>query len=249
MTASVVVSVFGLFHPVELDVQPARQAIAVECPAAKPRRLEGARKFRLAAGCAIARSRFILSIPGRIEREFEGALRVEKRGDTLAALVEMDLESAVAAVVAAEMPADAPAEALAAQAVAVRSYYASPGGRHANGTFCDSTHCQHIKGPVAAAHPAAKAALATRGWILEYEGRALRAMYSAACQGRRQAGAVDGYPYFAVECAYCRRNPAAKLGLHHRGLCQTGAIDLAKMGKDARAILAHYYPGVRIVVR
>ncbi len=241
MTATVVIAVFGLFRPTEFVVQPARDPLTVQCGDVS-KKLEGAQQLTIRDGCVIQqRSRFVLSLPGKIRREFQGSLRIEARQ----ALVEMDLESAVASVVAAEMPFDAPPEALQAQAIAARSYYSSTTS-HANGSFCDSTHCQHIKGVVPPNHPAAKATRATQGMVLEYEGRVLKAMYSGSCQGVRQAGAMDGYPYFAVECSYCRRKPSANKGLHFRGLCQSGAIDLAKMGKDAPAILAHYYPGTRI---
>jgi peptidoglycan hydrolase-like amidase len=241
LNASVVISVFGLFHPTEFVVQPALDPIAVECGSAVYR-LEGSQQRTIRNGCQISkRSRFILSLPHKIRREFEGFLRIENNQ----ALVEMDLETAVASVVASEMPFDAPLEALQAQAIAARSYYLASSS-HAKGRFCDSTHCQHIKGTIAAGHPASKAAQATRGMALEYEGRVLKAMYSGSCQGLRQAGAMDGYPYFAVECAYCRRRPSVNKALHFRGMCQAGAIDLAKMGKDARAILAHYYPGTRV---
>ena len=242
--ATVVISVFGLFHPIEFEIEPARQqTLTVECDG-RVQRLEGTQRAKLREGCTVAkRSHFVLSIPGKIRREFDGILRVAGRQ----ALVEMDLETAVASVVASEMPMNAGAEALAAQAIAARSYYAASAGRHAERAFCDSTHCQHIKGVISASHPAAKAARATQGMILAYEGRSLQAMYSAACRGRRQQGEVEGYPYFAVECAYCRRNPVAVRGLHEHGLCQAGAMDLARLGTKAGAILAHYYPGTRII--
>jgi peptidoglycan hydrolase-like amidase len=241
MKAVVIISAFGLFRPTEYVVQPGREPVTVHC-GREATRLEGARQLTIGDGCEIRqRSRFVLSLPGKIRREFEGLLRVEGG----LALVEMDLETAVAQAVAAEMPADAPREALRAQAIAARSYYAA-GSSHARGWFCDSTHCQHTKGFISPDHPAAQAARATEGMVLEYEGRVLKAMYSGSCQGVRQAGVIDGYPYEAVNCAYCRRKPAANRGLHFRGLCQSGAIDLARTGREARAILAHYYPGTRV---
>jgi hypothetical protein len=246
---AVVISVFGLFHPSVIEIAPVRPsaAITVQCPGSgTPLRLEGKQFRRLGPGCQ-ATGEFLLRIPGRIERAFRGAVRVEPG---LTALVTMDLETAVASVVASELPADAPPAAMEAQAIAARSYYmATPQGRHRLGTFCDSTHCQHIRGMLDSDHPAALAAQRTRGLILDYESRILAAMYSAACQGKRQTGAVnpDGYPYFAVECPFCRRKPVAKPGAHSRGLCQAGAIDMARLkGKSAREILAYYYPGTRV---
>jgi len=244
---AVVITVFGLFHPSMIEIAPARAgtAVTVRCPGVT-QRLEGKQSRSLASGCE-ATGEFLLRIPGRIERAFRGALRIEPG---LTALVTMDLETAVASVVASELPADAPPSAMEAQAIAARSYYvAAPKGRHTFGAFCDSTHCQHIRGALDPDHPAVQAAQRTRGLILDYETRILAAMYSAACQGKRQAGAVnpDGYPYFAVECPFCRRKPAAKPGAHSRGMCQAGAMDMARnKGKNAREILAYYYPGTRV---
>jgi peptidoglycan hydrolase-like amidase len=248
--AVVVISVFGLFRPstVEVAAIPGHPAIAVSC-GAQTTRLEGSRALRLSPGCKMnSPGRFVLSVPGKIQREFAGRLEV-RGGPVLTALVSMDLETAVASVVASEIPGDVPAAALEALAIAARSYYvSSKRGRHEFNAFCDSTHCQHIRGVLAEQHRAVKAASSTRGLVLDYESRVVSAMYSAACQGRRQEGVVnsDGYPYAAVPCDYCRRNPVAKRGSHERGLCQSGAIDLAKQGKSAAEILQHYYPGTRV---
>lgn len=242
----VVISVFGLFHPAELQIAPANQApLDIVC-GAEHVRLEGtAKKLALRGGCSTSGT-FKLSIPGRIERTFAGSLSIEPG---LTALITLDLETAVAATVAAELPLNTPQAALEAQAVAVRSYYASlPNGRHAYRAFCDTTHCQHIRGPVPATHPAAKAARATRGLILDYRSNILTAMYSAACAGKRQSGIAnaDGYEYASVDCAYCRRRPSAKKLAHARGLCQAGAAAMAVQGKSAEEILRHYYPGTSL---
>ena len=248
--AAVVIHVFGLFHPKTVDVAPGApgQAIEVRCPAATVR-LEGAQSMPLQPGCT-ARGVFTLSIPGKIRRTFAGNLRTEPG---LTVLVEMDLEQAVASVVAAELPANTPPAALEAQAIAARSYYvaALSRGRHAYSAFCDTTHCQHIRGVLPPDHPAFKAARKTKGLILEYEGRPVAAMYSASCQGLRESGPLPNseldYPYFSVPCAYCRRNPSKTKGLlHKKGLCQAGSADLARQGRDAKGILAHYYPGTRL---
>ncbi|MBS1834658.1 MAG: hypothetical protein JST65_18210 [Acidobacteria bacterium] len=247
MLREVVISVFGLFHPGELEIAPAGPtAIDVICGTDEHTRLEGpARKFRLHAGCR-TKGLFSLSIPGRIERTFAGTLSIEPG---LTALITMDLEAAVASTVAAELPATTSPSALEAQAIAVRSYYASlPAGRHAYASFCDTTHCQHIRGTLPPDHPASLATQATRGLVLDYRSKVVTAMYSAACSGRRQAGVAnsDGYAYSAVECRYCLRRPSAKKFAHARGLCQAGAADMAANGKSAEEILRHYYPGTSL---
>ncbi|BDC52221.1 hypothetical protein F183_A45360 [Bryobacterales bacterium F-183] len=247
MLREVVISVFGLFHPTELDIAPAdHRLLEVTCGSTR-KQLEGkARKLSLKVGCHVSGT-FTLSVPGRIERTFTGHLRVEPG---LTALLTLDLESAVAATVAAELPSTTPAAALEAQAIAVRSYFASlPAGRHAYRAFCDTTHCQHIRGAIASDHPAARATKATQGLVLQYQSKILTAMYSAACTGSRQAGVAnaDGYVYAAVPCNYCQRHPGNTKRLAHRkGLCQAGAADLARTGKTAEEILRHYYPGTRV---
>ena len=161
----------------------------------------------------------ILAVPGRIERRFRGKLDVSVEADHLAAIVTMGLEVAVASVVAAESHSGVSLEALKAQAVVARSFYVAARGRHSSSgfDFCDTTHCQFVreahgvgsspkKGPV---DMAALAAAETRGLVLAFRGRKLAALYSASCGGRTRSLADAGmsseaYPYFSVECAYCR---------------------------------------------
>jgi stage II sporulation protein D len=88
--------------------------------------------------------------------------------------------------------------------------------------------------------------------ILTWQGKAFPAMYSASCGGTTrtltQAGyRVQSYPYFSVECSYCRRHPitAGNAG-HGIGLCQRGAVGMANEGVNFRAILAHYFPNTEV---
>jgi stage II sporulation protein D len=124
----------------------------------------------------------------------------------------MDGETAVASIVAAEMVESAPMEALKAQAVATRSFLAA-GKRHLDFDFCDTTHCQFLKSPPQPMSRVARAVEATRGLVIAYGGKPLAAMYSSRCGGQthslRDVGADpgDGYPYFSVPCAWCRRHP------------------------------------------
>ena len=160
---------------------------------------------------------FALSVPGKLRRVYRGQLTVTAHGGELTAVVGMARETAVASIVAAEMVADAPLEALKAQAVAARSFLAG-GGRHGTASqfgyeFCDTTHCQFLRSPPANGSPAMRAAEATRGLILTYQGKALAALYASRCGGRTHSlgelgmDGGGGYPYFAVTCAACRRHP------------------------------------------
>jgi len=221
----VVIGVFGLFHPTELMVGSSVLRLS-----------ELATPFRLTT------NDFTLRVPGKIERQYRGGLEVRAvRGELLAA-VTMDLETAVASAVAAESPPGAPLEALKAQAVAARSFYVAARGRHDGFDFCDTTHCQFLRQPPEPGSPAWRAALETRGLILDYHGRALAAFYSADCGGHTDAlNVARGYPYFEVACP--RKGQRRGHGL---GLCQEGAAVLARSGVGFQEILRHYYPNTRV---
>jgi stage II sporulation protein D len=124
----------------------------------------------------------------------------------------MDREIAVASIVAAENTTDTPVEALKAQAVATRSYLVASRGRHLDFDFCDTTHCQFLREPPGAETAAAHAVEATRDMVLAYQSQPFAAMYTRSCAGRTQTPAELGlpaatYPYYSVECKYCREHP------------------------------------------
>lgn len=202
---------------------------------------------------------FVLAIPGKISRRFRGVLTVRAEKQQLVPVVRMRMGTAVASIVSAESVPHAPLEALKAQAVAARSYLAA-GPRHVDYDFCDSTHCQFLRSPPAAGSPADRAAHETRGLVLTWHGKILAAQYSSRCGGQteslRELGiATSGYPYFSVVCAWCRRHPLPAADVrrtrkpeindghgHRLGLCQYGAMGMAKAGAKFDTILRHYYP-------
>jgi peptidoglycan hydrolase-like amidase len=156
---------------------------------------------------------FILAVPGKITRRYRGTLEIKPISGALTAVVNMDLETAVASVVAAESRADTPLEALKAQAVAARSYFAAGNDRHHEFDFCDTTHCQFLREPPDPAAPASKAAFATRGLLIVYQSKPIAAMYTRSCSGRTRTPAEVGlatanYPYYPVDCKYCREHPS-----------------------------------------
>ncbi len=227
------ISVFGLFQPTELTVRPMPGQILVIQADTAALTLEGAQAahFRLVRGqvewrvesrshsaaviSIVSRSGpadFRLAVPGKIDRRFEGNLEIAAAGEVLRAVVAMERQTAVASIVAAESPPGAPLAALAAQAVVTRSYLEAAAGRHAKLDFCDTTHCQYLRQPPPAGHPAWLAAEATRGLILTYRSRAIAAMYSSRCGGSTHSlsdvGLSPGvYPFYAVECRACRLQP------------------------------------------
>ncbi len=232
----VTVHVFGLFHPQVLSVQTAagqplslqasgrtsviesdsRRSITVR-KSTRGMVIQTADTQRLCSEIRIAAqsggdAEFVLSVPGKAHRRYHGQIVISPSNGELKAVVTMDLEVAVASVVASELETETPMEALKAQAVLARSYLQAGGRRHRDAAFCDTTHCQFLRSAPGANAAAARAAAATAGLVLKWQGRAFPAMYSASCGGRthslRDIGYEPaGYPYYAVECARCREAP------------------------------------------
>jgi peptidoglycan hydrolase-like amidase len=155
---------------------------------------------------------FALGVPGKLERTYRGTLQVKVVDGALVPVVTMDLEAAVASVVQAESQAGVSFEALKAQAVVSRSYYAAAAGRHTDFDFCDLTHCQALREDPPTDSPAARAVKATQDLVITYDGKPVAAMFTRSCGGRTltppDIGIPSGtYPYFAVVCDFCSKNP------------------------------------------
>jgi len=155
---------------------------------------------------------FLLSVPGKITRHYRGRLQIKAVSGTLIPIVTMDIETAVGSVVAAESFPGAPLEALKAQAVAARSYFAAGKGRHGNVDFCDTTHCQFLRAPPDPEEVASQATVSTRGLVIVYQSQTVAAMYTRSCGGRTHTPTdrslpAAAYPYYSVECKYCREHP------------------------------------------
>jgi SpoIID/LytB domain protein len=96
------------------------------------------------------------------------------------------LESYVARVLAGEGEPRAADAAQQALAVAIRTFALANAGRHRRDGYdlCDSTHCQVLR---AATPVTRRAALATAGRVLTYNGRPAEVFYSASCGGHSEA--------------------------------------------------------------
>ena len=84
--------------------------------------------------------------------------------------------------------------------------------------------------------------------VVEYQGRAIAALYSADCGGHtrtlQEAGwRVAAYPYFAVECPV-----HGEVSGHRIGMCQEGAAQMARNDKTFREILAIYFPATTVML-
>ncbi len=250
--ATIHISVLSLFHPTELTVRPVEASAIVLQTAQSSETLEGAQTRSIKGPAQVfARdggpAHFILSVPGRISREYFGKLEVKRSAGHLLAIMEMDLETAVASIVDGESPGSAP-EARNAQAIAVRSYLLGMHGRHVGYDFCDTTHCQYLRGASHEGMAGQTAALNTRGLAISYQGKIVPALYSADCGGHthtlREVGwrSDTDYPFFGVSCPV----KSTQRG-HGVGLCQRGAMELARQGKTFREILDYFFPGVAIL--
>jgi peptidoglycan hydrolase-like amidase len=256
IAAAVHIGVFGLFHPVQFEIKPALGQVLMVETEGRTSALEGSASARLRSPAHVTgrdgrEAAFVLSIPGKIRREFYGTLEILRDGAHLEAIVEMNREVAVASIVAAEGGDATPLEARKAQAVVARSFLQAGRGRHSDFDFCDTTHCQFLREPPLESNSATRAAADTRGQVVMYNGRVIAALYSADCGGHTRSlkdadwrGTIDAvaYPYFGVECPV--KN---KVSGHRVGMCQAGAAEMARRGADFREILAHYFPATVIV--
>jgi peptidoglycan hydrolase-like amidase len=231
----VTIGVFGLFHPRKLEI------------VANGRRTHVTTSSRLPAD--FRRGTFTLSVPGRIERRYRGSLTIYAGDGELVPVLTTDLETAVASIVAAESPPGAHVESLKAQAVATRSFLVAGAGRHPHSDFCDTTHCQFLREPPGQVSVFARAAQATKGLVLEYQGHVVEALYSADCGGRTRTLAdarlkPSNYPFFAVDCV----NSEGVVSGHRVGLCQRGSDSMARGGALWRDILRWYFPATTVTL-
>lgn len=256
IAATVQISVLGSFHPTQLDLQPAKGMILMVETDDHVETLQSGRTITLTGPARISGRngtmvRFRLAVPGVAPREYVGRLKVRRLGTELQALVEMDRETAVASIADAEGTPGMPFEARKAQAIVTRSYLAGAHNRHPGYDFCDTEHCQLMKGVPHEASDATRTAAITRGQVVTYKGDIVPALYSASCGGHTKTLAQSkwmgaaipqpGYPYFSVSCPLQGRASG-----HGVGMCQRGSMEIAKHGYSAQIILGHYFPNTAI---
>jgi stage II sporulation protein D len=128
-------------------------------------------------------------------------VRVGPASGSTGRMTTLPLELYVARVLAGEGEPNAADAARQALAVAIRTYAVANAARHGADGFdlCDSTHCQVLRAATSATR---RAALATAGRILTYNGSPAQLFYSASCGGYSQSAdqAWPGaeYPYLRV---------------------------------------------------
>ncbi|MDQ2839814.1 MAG: hypothetical protein M3Y72_01990, partial [Acidobacteriota bacterium] len=107
------------------------------------------------------------------------------------------------------------------------------------------THCQFLRSPGCENSPAGCATATTKKIVLANEVAIFPARYSAACGGSTEAGERDGYLYQSVQCLIRRERGARRRG-HGWGLCQEGAMELARRDYSWRAIVRAYFPNATL---
>jgi len=221
-------TVLSLFHPQRLVVHATSEPLAILLGDESLTLHSGASVVidaagsRIAVANSVARqvtirsvSAFAVEVPHKLRRDYIGKLTIDNANGHLRCVINIERELAVASIVAAESPPHATTDALAAQAVAARSFLLGATTSHVGADFCDTTHCQFLREPPAPGSAFAAAAGRTKGLVLQYRGPVddaavtLAAMYSRSCGGRTRTLAElglpsRGYPYYAVECAFCR---------------------------------------------
>jgi hypothetical protein len=161
----------------------------------------------------------------------------------------MKLETYLAGAVAMAIGATAPLEALKAQAVASRTYTARAkrhGEQYAD--VCVHAHCQKWKrvDPIVAPE-VFRAVSETWGTVATFNGELIDVFFFEHCAGKTRDAeemAMPSQPYLhGVDCP-CG---FTEMKGHGVGMCQRGAIVLARQGASFRDILAHYFQNVEIV--
>ncbi|MBI4785791.1 MAG: SpoIID/LytB domain-containing protein [Chloroflexi bacterium] len=164
-------------------------------------------------------------------------------------VAEMKLETYLAGVVAAEIGAHAPLEALKAQAVAARTYAAAAHRHAAEGAdVCTGPHCQEWKRVDPIVAPGIFQALSeTWGIVAIHDGKFIDAFYFEHCDGRtRSSEEVHISPVAYLRGVECACGFVALKG-HGVGMCQRGAIVMARRGASFEQILQHYYRGIVVI--
>jgi hypothetical protein len=236
LAQDVQIGVLGLFHPQQITLRASRDTLIVHAAektfVLEPGQRTGSAGISVTEGSLVlhvagritqvleiiatgrdgGRASFTLTVSGKMSRSYRGRLVVKAENGEVVPVVTMDLETAVGSVVQAESAPGTPLEALEAQAVVARSYFVAGRGRHHNFDFCDLTHCQFLREPPNPDSPVAQAVLATQGLVIAFQEKPVAAMYTRSCGGRTRTPAelgfpVNGYPYFAVVCDYCYKNP------------------------------------------
>jgi SpoIID/LytB domain protein len=128
-----------------------------------------------------------------------GTIRIGLLQNQSYEVVTLPLEAYIGRVLAGEAARDSEPAALEALAIAIRTYALANLGRHRAEGFdlCDQTHCQVVR---TATPTTERAAVATAGKVLLYNGAPASVFYSASCGGRTEKPSnvwpgAENHPY------------------------------------------------------
>ncbi|HOY67607.1 MAG TPA: SpoIID/LytB domain-containing protein [Candidatus Ozemobacteraceae bacterium] len=187
--------------------------------------------------------------------------------------IEEYLRSVVPAEIGGTVPTAAlEAQAVAARSYALRNHLR----HSTNGfDLCDEVHCQVYRGIRTETAAASNAVHRTAGWVLTFNSYMANTVYHANCGGNlvssQKVWKGAAVPYLTdhpdaigTTGFFCAPAPPKKNGKkapppppptargshpsrgHRVGMCQDGAIGMAKAGHSAVAILGFYYPGTTL---
>jgi stage II sporulation protein D (peptidoglycan lytic transglycosylase) len=133
------------------------------------------------------------------------------------------LETYIARVLAGEAARDSPPAALEALAITIRTFTLFNRDRHRADGFdlCDETHCQVVRTATAAT---TRAAQATAGQVLTFNGNVAEVFYSASCGGRTEIPSnvwpkAEDWPYLpSADDDACEGAPAWEASLSESDL-------------------------------
>lgn len=153
-------------------------------------------------------------------RRYHGSLILHAEGSKVTAVNEVDLESYLKGVVGMEMKLSWPQETLKAQAISARSYALY---EHRNQTLqkikgekfdlYDDEQSQVYGGMTRETDLARRLVGETRGQVVTYNGRILKALYSSTCGGHTDPGwqiLREGEkmpPMEGTACPFCQDSP------------------------------------------
>lgn len=189
----------------------------------------------------------------------DAAVRIRITDGQGTRIVTMPLDTYVVGAVRAELAPrslqhDAVSRVLEVQAIVSRTYAVANAGRHAAEGFdlCDSTHCQLYRAMLPTERDddaAAQAVAATRGRVITFGGRAIRALFHSNCGGHTAAAdqvwAGDAVPYLQpVPDAFCTRGLDAHWAFAADEQHLRGALNA-----DARTAMGHRLDRIEVVAR
>lgn len=124
-----------------------------------------------------------IQVVERFKRTYRGSMEISAYGNSLAVINEVDLEQYLYSVVGTEVGSGWPAEAQKAQAVTARSYALAGGMGFKIAHVVDTTVSQAYYGIGAENDNSTAGVDATKGEVLTYNGKIIRALFSSNAGG------------------------------------------------------------------